>query len=36
MEYLTVDDLSARVRELGPVYDAPAAADVIRAERDSR
>jgi plasmid stability protein len=36
MEFLTVDELSARVRELGPVYDAPPAADLIRAERDAR
>jgi hypothetical protein len=26
----------ARVRELGPIYGAPAAADIIREERDIR
>jgi antitoxin FitA len=33
---LTVDEVVDRVRELGPVYGAPAAADIIRKERDTR
>lgn len=36
VETLTLDEVVARVRELGPVYDAPPAADVIREERDRR
>ena len=33
---LSVDEIVARVRELGPVCDAPPAADVIREDRDTR
>lgn len=33
---LSVDEITARVRELGPVYDAPAAAEMVREERDAR
>jgi len=31
---LTFDEVVARVRELGPVYGAPPAADILREERD--
>jgi len=34
VETLTLDEVVARVRELGPVYDAPSAAKIIREERD--
>ncbi len=33
---LSVDEVVARVRELGPVYGAPSAADIIREDRDTR
>lgn len=33
---LSVDEVVARVRELGPVYGAPPAAALIREERDTR
>ena len=33
---LTVREISDRVRELGPVYGGPDAADVVRAERERR
>ncbi len=33
---LSVTEVVARVRELGPIYGAPAAADIIREERDIR
>ena len=33
---LSVTEVLARVRELGPIYGAPAAADIIREERDIR
>jgi hypothetical protein len=33
---LTVDEVVDRVRELGPVFGAPPAADIIREERDTR
>ena len=33
---LSVDEVVARVSELGPVYGAPPAADVIREDRDTR
>ena len=33
---LTVDEVVARVRELGPVYGAPPAADLVREDRDTR
>mgnify|MGYP001388493710 FL=1 len=33
---LSVTEVLARVRELGPMYGAPAAADIIREERDIR
>jgi plasmid stability protein len=36
VETLTFDEVVARVRELGPVYDAPSAAPIIREERDQR
>jgi antitoxin FitA len=36
VEALTFDEVVARVRELGPVYDAPPAERIIRAERDRR
>jgi len=33
---LSVDEVVARVRELGPVYGAPPAADIIREDRNTR
>jgi plasmid stability protein len=36
VETLTFDEVVARVRELGPVYGAPPAAEILRAERDRR
>ena len=33
---MSVDEITTRVRELGPVYAAPAAADLVREERDAR
>ena len=33
---LSVTEVVARVRELGPIYGAPAAADIIREERALR
>jgi len=33
---LSVTEVVARVRELGPIYGAPAAADIIREEHDIR
>ncbi len=36
VEQMRLDELAARVRELGPVYGAPPAADLIRDERDRR
>lgn len=36
VETLTFDEVVARVRELGPVYSAPPAADILREERDRR
>ena len=33
---LSVDEIVARVRELGPVCDVPPAADIIREDRDAR
>lgn len=33
---LSVGEISARVRELGPVYEAPPAAELLREERDGR
>ena len=33
---LSVTEVVARGRELGPIYGAPAAADIIREERDIR
>lgn len=36
METLTFDEVVTRVRELGPVYGAPPAADILREERDRR
>ena len=33
---LSVDEVVARVRELGPVYGASPAADIIREDRDTR
>ncbi len=33
---LSVTEVLARVRELGPIYGAPAAADIIHEERDIR
>jgi plasmid stability protein len=33
---MSVGEIAARVRELGPVYGAPPAADLIREDRDSR
>jgi plasmid stability protein len=33
---LSVTEVVGRVRELGPIYGAPAAADIIREERDIR
>lgn len=33
---LSVEEVVARVRELGPVYGAPPAADIIREDRDTR
>ena len=33
---LSVTEVLARVRELGPIYGAPAAADIIREDRDIR
>lgn len=36
VEQLTVQEVTDRVRELGPVYGAPAAADLIREDRDGR
>lgn len=34
METLTFDEVATRVRELGPVYDAPPAESVLREERE--
>lgn len=36
VETLTFDEIVARVRELGPVYDAPPTAPIIWEERDQR
>jgi antitoxin FitA len=36
VETLTFDEVVARVRELGPVYGAPPAAEILREERDRR
>ena len=36
VQRLSVDEVVARVRELGPVYGAPPAADIIREDRDTR
>ena len=36
VETLTLDEVVARVRELGPVYGAPPAAEILRKERDER
>lgn len=36
LERLSVEEVVARVRELGPVYGAPPAAELIREERDRR
>ncbi len=36
VEEMTLDEVVARVRELGPVYGAPSAAHLIREERDGR
>jgi len=36
VETLTFDEVVARVRELGPVYDAPNAARILRGARDRR
>lgn len=36
VETLTFDEVVTRVRELGPVYDAPPAAEILRKERDRR
>lgn len=33
---LSFDEIVARVRELGPVYGAPPAAEILREERDRR
>lgn len=33
---MSVAEITARVRELGPVYGAPAAAEMLREERDAR
>lgn len=33
---LSVGEITARVRELGPVYEAPPAAELLREERDGR
>ena len=36
VEEMTLDEIVARVRELGPVYETPPAADLVREDRDSR
>lgn len=36
VETLTLDEVVARVRELGPVYGVPQASEVLREERDRR
>jgi antitoxin FitA len=36
VETLTFDEVVARVRELGPVYGTPPAAELLRGERDRR
>lgn len=36
VETLTFDEVVARVRELGPVQQAPSAAEILRGERDRR
>ena len=36
VETLTFDEVVTRVRELGPVYAAPPAAEILREERDRR
>ncbi len=36
VETLTFDEVVTRVRELGPVYGAPPAAEILREERDGR
>lgn len=33
---LSLDEVAARVRELGPVYGTPAPAELIREDRDTR
>ncbi len=36
LRLLSVDEVVARISELGPVYGAPRAADIIREDRDTR
>jgi plasmid stability protein len=33
---MSVDEITTRVRELGPVYGAPPAAELVREEREAR
>lgn len=33
---MSVGEITARVRELGPIYDAPPVAELLREERDGR
>ena len=36
VQRMSVGEITTRVRELGPVYDASPAADLVREERDAR